>query len=422
MTDDHETEMPSSPDAERSIISSILQGGSEVIRGLRGALTEDHFYNNQHKRLFNIISAMIEDGKPMDFTVATEYAKQAGLFDAVGGAFGLSEVFSPFGGVGHFEEYLRILEHKRSLRRLYVGLVSASKQTLECDADPLSVASSASSLCRDVIATHQAKEKTMEECLDEWEEAWTQTYHGDRPSCHPSRWPSFNDKCYGIRAGYTVVSGPRASGKSTFAYNMMTDYCVHGGNAGLIKNYEMPTIMTINRLLADIGGIPGGYLFAPDVTKPGAEVQRAITKARAKLASSKLRVIHDVTMGIEAVVEEARRMHANHGKCALLLDYIQIAPDPKGKRKESNREQDVARNSAMLRSISKELDIPTIVLSQLNRDGTTRESTAIENDADDIYRIEKEDGVFIHKQRNGPQEEYLPLFLNGKYFRFEQRV
>lgn len=235
----------------------------------------------------------------------------------------------------------------------------------------------------------------------------------------------------GIRSGYSVIMGPRGSGKSVLVQNIFTDACLDHGLAGIYFSFEMKAKMILNRIIADIGAIHGAYLFSPDLNSPTGEDKKrlmaTITRCLQRIRASKMEIVHDVRLSPEAVVSKIRSCHAKHGHCIAAIDYLQLLDPPKSKRCD-NREQEVAGISALFRAISKELDIPVFALSQVNKDKTSRESNAPEQDADDVYLIDRyklpdgsthEGPVNCMKNRNGPDGP-INLKFKGELFRFTE--
>lgn len=413
-------ETPCSEEAEKGILSCFFQA-PELLEDARVFIPDRYFFNKALGTIYGVMLEMNSQKSPIDFITVTDWCISKGIIEQVGGRASIVELSSYLNSSSHYAHYRGILKEKSALRDLIELNSDCIKSAYSCASQEASklIARHAIDLTN-LAKVSVPKKKSMQDHVEEWMDEWQKMYGGEKASGIPTRWSDFNYKCGGIKPGYTVVSGRRASGKSCLAYNMVVDYCLKQDKPGIIKNYEMPVKMTLNRLIADIGSVPAEHLFYPDRFPPNEEMLKRIQQARDMLLRSKLEIIHDVTMDIESVIDMARQKKASEGDCLVAIDYIQIAPDPRRKKRDQNREQDVAKNSAICRAASKELDIPLIVLSQLNNDGTTRESSAIEQDADDVYRIDSEKGVFIHKQRNGPSDEYLPLFLNGPYLRFQK--
>jgi replicative DNA helicase len=371
---------------------------------------------------------MRSEGRPVAYPALIGYLNDHHLMGKAGGngeVAGLMRLELCAHQFGYYVETLRAKHLERTIIQGGVAVIESAYSH-----DPSLMQETATQQLSQISdAIRGKKERGMGEQLEEWMATWHDIRLGKKESSMPTRWTCWNRRLMGLRPGYTVISGPRGSGKSTLAGNLLTDACIHRGGAGLLVNYEMPVRMSINRIISDIGGVESAHLFCPDITKPDRSVERKITQCLQKIRDSKLTIIHDVRMGAEDIANMAKAIKARHGTCKVLVDYIQIMPPPK-LDKDCNREQEVAKTSAVLRALSKELDDTVIGLSQLNKDGTTRESSSIEADADDVYRVERykkpdgsttDDGVLVFKNRSGPEGMNLPLTLKEGYYRFIEK-
>jgi replicative DNA helicase len=417
--------MPSDPGAQTTVLSCLLQ--QEELLDL--PFSEDWLYppRCQDAVIYQAMKQMRSEGRPVEYTALLGFLKDHGLLERAGGNGYLAEllVVAP---TNNFNYYLQQLKDKHLERVVIEGGIQMIETAYSHDTKAMETVAT-DRLVALTEAIRGKREESMEEQLDQWVEEWHQMKKGEKPSSFPTRWPIWNMRCKGLRPGYTVISGPRGSGKSTLAQNLMTDACIVGGQAGLVVNYEMPVRMTINRIIADIGKIDGVHLFCPDQSNPSRDVERQITQCLQKIKQSKLRIVHDTSLRMEDVANMARALKSKHGSCKVMVDYVQLV-DPPQMAKDGNREQEVAKNSSILRKLSKELDDAVIGLSQLNKDGTTRESASIESDADDVYRVERykqqdgstsEGGVLVFKARSGPEGFHLPLTLHGGYYRFVEK-
>lgn len=416
--------MPHDAGAQMTVLQCCLDNPELLDK----EICEELFYppHGADAIILKAMLAMKKESIPVEYISLIGYLNDHGMMASAGGNGRVSELLSRGSGSNTlFVYYMDRLREKHVERTVILGGVAMIESAYSHD--PSTIATSAiKSLTEISEAVRGKKERGMDEQLEEWMESWHEIREGKRESTMPTRWPCWNRKLMGIMPGYTVISGPRGSGKSTLGQNIMTDGCMKKGKAGLFISYEMPVRMVINRMISDLAGIPGAHLFCPDITKPDKTIERRISQCLLKIKESKLKIIHDVRMSLEDVANSARSIKSLHGSCMVMVDYIQISPPPKLGR-DFNREQEVAHNSSILRALSKELDDVVIGLSQLNRDGTTRESSSIESDADDVYRVERykqqdgstsDDGVLVYKKRSGPEGFNLPLSFYGDCYRF----
>ncbi len=418
---------PNSDEAERGILGSFMEDNSLLDLPHK----DEWFYYEQNRAIYHQMLDMRKEGMIVEFVGLSKRVYQKGIFHEEGPA--IAFISSLTDGVNFsnpsralYKQYLDILMGCHLGRCVIIGGMEVMKSGYSHDATQIaSQAIAQLGIISEAYGLH-TKSVSMGEHLEEWMDTWTDIFKGRKESSMPTRWPCWNRKIMGLRPGYVVISGPRGSGKSSLAQNLQTDACIVQGKAGICFNFEMPVRMTLNRIIADIGNIEGAHLFCPDLTKPPKEIIKRITACVDRIKASKLEVIHDVSMSMDEVAQRAKAHKAKHGSCVTLCDYIQLVSPPK-LAKDSNREQEVAQNSAILRRLSKELDDVVMGLSQLNKDGTTRESASIESDADDVYRVErsknqdgstKEGGVLVFKARSGPEGFSLPLDFQGEFYRF----
>lgn len=418
---------PNSLEAEVGLMSCMMEDNSLLDLPHK----DQWFYHEQNRSTYHLMLKMRKEGLIVEFVSLSKRLYLDGVFREEGPAIAFaSELTDRNHGPPSkalYKQYLDILIGCDLGRSVIQG--GAEMITSGYSSDATQIASQAIAqlgVISEAAGIHN-KSVSMGDHLEEWMDTWTDIFKGRKESAMPTRWPCFNRKCMGLRPGYIVISGPRGSGKSCAGQNLQTDACLVHGKAGICFNFEMPVRMTINRIISDIGNIEGAHLFCPDLTKPPKEIIKKITKCVELIKASKLEVIHDVSMSMDEVSMRAKAHKAKHGSCVTLIDYVQLVCPPKIGR-DSNREQEVAQNSAILRRLSKEIDEPVIALSQLNAQGQTRESASIESDADFVARVEryknpdgstKEGGILVFKNRSGEEGFVLPLEFQGSYYRFK---
>jgi replicative DNA helicase len=407
----------------------ILAGYFYCEELLDKSLPEEYFYplGGPDHTLYLLMKEMRSQRRPVEYMAVLGRLADKGLMLKAGGDGHVADVFQTFSGKETYDYYAGILHEKHVQRTAITAGCDLVEAAYLPELEDLGLVASAK-LSQISEAARGKKERSMEDQVDEWMNDWEAMAKGEKQSAFPTRWRAWNAKLGGITPGYHIILGPRGSGKSILAQNIACDAAFHHSLPALFVSYEMPVRMVLNRIIADMGNLHGSYLFSPDVAKPPREVAHAITTCLQRIKGSKLTVIHDVTMGLEAVAAKARSIKAQHGYCVVVVDYLQLAVDPKDKQIEL-REQAVAANSAILRRLSKELDIPVYALSQINKDGTSRESNAPEQDGDSVVRVErnrmpdgsmKENGLTITKNRNG-DDGAVSLVLDGCCYRFKEQ-
>jgi replicative DNA helicase len=244
-----------------------------------------------------------------------------------------------------------------------------------------------------------------------------------------------------------VVAARPSMGKTAFAMNIAENVAVNQGKAVGVFSLEMSSGQLVQRLLCsharvNLGRVRDGFLSQHDVTK--------ITKSASILSKSQIYIDDTPSISILELRAKARRMRERHNIELIVIDYLQLLRSP-SKRGQDNRQIEVAEISSGIKALAKELDIPIIVLAQVNRnpDARTgnskgrprmsdlRESGSIEQDADiigllvrsEVYEdddeakkeVAGEAELIIAKQRNGPTGD-VPLTFLKEYTRFEDRA
>ena len=249
----------------------------------------------------------------------------------------------------------------------------------------------------------------------------------------------FNDldkKTTGFQAGdLVIVAGRPAMGKTTFAMNVAETAAISGGMPVAVFSMEMPGEQLAMRLISSLGRIDQHHIRTGELTD---EDWPRITSSISMLSETKLFIDDTPAMSPSEIRARARRIKREHGLGLVVIDYLQLMQIAGG---SENRATEISEISRSLKALAKELAIPVIALSQLNRGleqrpdkrpvmSDLRESGAIEQDADIIlfvYRDEvyNEDSpdkgtaeIIIGKQRNGPIGK-VRLTFHGKYTRFD---
>jgi replicative DNA helicase len=245
----------------------------------------------------------------------------------------------------------------------------------------------------------------------------------------------------GLQAGELIVIAARPSmGKTAFALNIARNAAVEHAKKVAVFSLEMTTRSLIIRLLSseaaiDFSSLRKGFLPMTDY--------RRLQSAADKLTNAEIWIDDSGSLDILEIKAKSRRLHAEHGLDLVVLDYLQLA-HAEGRR--DRKDLEIAEISKGLKALAKELDIPVIALSQLNRGpeqrdpdkrrpmmGDLRESGAIEQDADVIafiyrdivYNKDTEEPrlaeIIIEKQRNGPTGT-VKLDFEGRFARFQDRA
>lgn len=427
---------PQQIEAEQSLLGGILidnDGLPQALEVLRG----DEFYRDAHRIIFSAIQDLFERNEPVDLvTIAALLAEQNRL-EAVGGATYLASLANTVPSAANVSSYARIVNEKALLRRLIQAAneITASAygggKDVEAILDQAEAAifSITESRIRNSYFSLKEVIKKSIEAIERFQE------YRDVVTGVPSHYADLDKLTAGFQRSDLIIIAARPSmGKTAFALNVARNAAVEGVPVGFFS-LEMSKEQLAMRLLCsearvDSHKIRTGFLSQQECAK--------LLAAAGALTDAPIYIDDTANISPLELRAKARRMMADRGLGMVVVDYLQLM---KGRENAERREQEISEISRSLKGLAKELNIPVIALSQLNRKveerhdkrpmlSDLRESGAIEQDADVImfiYRDEvynkgtAEPGVAevnIGKQRNGPTGGVKLAFI-GSYTRFE---
>jgi replicative DNA helicase len=428
---------PSDVQAEKAVLSAILLD-NDAINEILGDLRQDDFYVPAHRRLFEAMSQLHDAGQPVDLTTLSDFLKSRDLLDSVGGAVVLAEIAdyeATSANITHYSKIVREKSVKRSVIHTASEIVNLGFDPTQGSGQLLDAAESK------IFALSQEKASAtlsplsveMHEAVDHIDMLMARS--GELTGLATGL-SGFDEMTGGLQPGDLFILAARPSmGKTALALNIARNAAVDGGKRVAVFSLEMTTRSLVLRLLSseaevDFSAFRSGLIAL--------EAHARLVAAAGKLANSEIYIDDGAAATVLEIRAKSRRLHARHGLDCVIVDYLQLAH---GDRNTQSREQEISEISRGLKGLAKELEIPVIALSQLNRGPETRkedkrpmladlrESGAIEQDADVIgfiYRdvvynreTEYEDlaELIIAKQRNGPTGT-VKMKFEGRYARF----
>ena len=436
---------PHSIEAEQSILGGLLIDNKAIDR-IAGQVSASDFYRNDHKIIFSHISKLIDNNQPADIVTVAESLEQNSELTKVGGVAYLGLIAENTPTASNISGYAKIVRERSIMRNLVdVGsdIVESAFSPQGKDAQQL-LDESESKIFQ--IADAGTSEKLgfidIKELLPKAAQRIDDLYQLDDPNGVtgvPSGYSDLDKKTAGLQPGdLIIIAGRPSMGKTSLALNIAEHVGMEAGLPVAIFSMEMGAAQLTMRLLGSVGKLDQhkmriGQLEDEDWPK--------LTNALGVLNEAPIFIDEGSALNSYEVRARARRLHRQQGKLGLIvIDYIQLMSSANDQSGE-NRATEVSEISRSLKALAKELNVPVIALSQLNRSvesrpdkrpmmSDLRESGAIEQDADVImfiYRDEvynpetAEKGVaeiLLSKQRNGPTGVVKLTFL-GQYTRFE---
>ena len=433
---------PHDLDAERSVLSALLLD-PRAFHDVSLELRTDDFYHPAHQTTYRAMLAIHEETRPVDLITLSEQLNARKQLDQVGGTVFLAEIAdfaATAANVTHHAKIVRDKAVKRRLADVAAEIVESAFEDLGSADQLLDFAESR------VFDVSKAQSRTTFQSLHD-EMPGTFDYveaimnRGGELTGIPTGFRDLDQITGGLQAGELIVIAARPSmGKTAFALNIARNAAVDHGKKVALFSLEMTTRSLIIRLLSseaaiDFSSLRKGFLPMTDY--------RRLQTAADKLTGADIWIDDSGSLDILEIKAKSRRLHAEHGLDLVVLDYLQLA-HAEGRR--DRKDLEIGEISKGLKALAKELDIPVIALSQLNRGpeqrdpdkrrpmmGDLRESGAIEQDADVIafiyrdivYNKDTEDPrlaeIIIEKQRNGPTGT-LKLDFEGRFARFQNRA
>jgi len=413
MTTDAPRAIPHASMAEKALLSCMIKDPALfVARGLAEGLSEESFHTEDMRYFFRTIVDDFHAHDDLDLIAFVQRRQTEGILDRMGGATGVTEVYT-YAPSGHaWQQWLDQVKEAHALR---IALAAAGR---------IGDAENSADAADEITAALEAIRKAAEgprrsiAAKDAAREFITQLETDHKAGTIPGAETGLiqlDQVSGGMRPGeFWVIAGRPSRGKSVMMIQIATEFLTRGENVALFS-LEMMAREVVGRLVSVIGRVNYQAITQPR-SATTADLSR-IHGAVDKLASD-LHLWIDATAGqsLETIRAEAQRLRDMHGGLALVVvDYLQLIRG--GRTKNETREEEIARVSGGLKQLAKELRCTVLSASQLNEAGQTRESRAIEQDADALLYI-TEDGIKIIKLRNGPRNDVLPLFLNGEMQRF----
>jgi replicative DNA helicase len=451
MTLDMRKVPPQSIEAEMSILGGVLLDNEAINRALE-IIRPEEFYRESHRKIFRAMIDLSTNGEPCDLITLTTLLKKKGeLEDAGGGAY-LSTLVEYVPTAANIAYYCKIVKEKAVTRSLITAATEIVTKSFD---EQSSVDELLDQAQKTIFEISENKLKPaffpVKDILKETIRNIEKLYEKkDHVTGVPTGFIDLDGMTAGFQKGdLVIVAGRPSMGKTAFALNLGQHAAIHADQktAVAIFSLEMSKEQLVTRLLCSESKIDASRLRTGHLID--ADWGRLMTGA-GKLHDAPIYIDDTPAITVLEMRAKCRRLKADKNLGLVIVDYLQLM---RGSSSES-RQQEISEISRSLKALAKELDIPVIALSQLNRGlenrtdkrpmmSDLRESGAIEQDADVImfvYRdavycdaCKRRDGsctveghdrqaeIIIGKQRNGPIGSVNMIF-NGEYTKFENKA
>jgi replicative DNA helicase len=443
---DHQVDIlklpPHSVEAEQSVLGGLLLDNNAWDK-VADVVREGDFYRADHRLIYRHISKLIDAARPADVVTMSENLRSSGELVDAGGIEYLNALARNTPSAANIRRYAEIVRDRAVLR----GLVEVATDIADSAYSPMG--KDASTLVDEaeskIFAISEAGERgkqgfvAMPPLLTQVVERIDLLYNRDNPSDItgiPTGFKDLDRLTSGLQPGdLVIVAGRPSMGKTAFALNIGEHVALSAGLPVGIFSMEMSGTQLVMRLLGSVGRLDQHRVRTGRLED---EDWRRLTDAVGKLNEAPIHIDETAALNALELRARARRLHRQYGRMGLIIvDYLQLMS---AASQGENRATEISEISRSLKALAKELQVPVMALSQLNRSleqrpnkrpvmSDLRESGAIEQDADIIFFIYRDEvynadspdkgraEIIIGKQRNGPIGT-VTLTFQGEYTRF----
>jgi replicative DNA helicase len=430
---------PQNIEAEGSIISAILIDNDALLDVIETLAPED-FYRTAHQKIYAAITDLFDKAEPVDLVTLANKLKQKGQLEEVGGASYLARLVDTVPLAVNARHYAKIVHDKASLRRLIEKANAIVKRCFEQRGEAEDVIDFAEAAVFE-ISEQKARQsfyplsKIILGNIETLEEK-----QGNRSLVTgvPTGYSQLDNLTSGLQSSDLIILAARPSmGKTALALNIARNAAVDANVPVAVFSLEMSKEQLSLRMLCseariDSSRLRGGFFSMEDWHR--------LTDAAGVLSEAPIYIDDSPSLSAMEIRAKARRLKMDKNIGLIIIDYLQLM---QGRASAERRDLEISEISRGLKALAKELDLPVMALSQLNRMleqrtdkrprlSDLRESGALEQDADvvafiyrdEVYNKEEDNPnrgtaeIILSKQRNGPTGDVFLSFLNS-YTRFE---
>jgi replicative DNA helicase len=433
---------PHSVEAEQSVLGGLLLDNTAWDK-IADMIGESDFYRADHRLIYRHVSKLIGNSRPADVITVSESLESTKELDGIGGLAYLGALAQNTPTAANIRRYAEIVRERAVMRKLAeVGTEIAETAYNPMGKEAGQLLDEAESKVF-AISEEGARGKQgfmdMQPLLTQVVERIDMLYNRDNPSDVtgvPTGFTDLDRMTSGLQPGdLVIVAGRPSMGKTSLALNMAEHVALETGMPVGVFSMEMGASQLVMRMLGSVGKLDQHKVRTGRLAD---EDWHKLTDAVGRLNDAPIHIDETAALNALELRARARRLHRQYGKLGLIVvDYLQLMS---ASSQGENRATEISEISRGLKALAKELNVPVVALSQLNRSleqrpnkrpvmSDLRESGAIEQDADlilfiyrdEVYNPDSPDKgkaeVIIGKQRNGPIGT-VTLVFQGEYTRF----
>ncbi len=401
--------LPHSIETEQALLGTLIVNPERMVDTFDDGLTADDFFSNQHRKIFAVLNELYEENITIDIYSVIDRLKAVNSFTEVGGTDYIARLTDMSVSASSVKHYIKTIQEKATLRRLIEACSAISEESYSNSSEFDKVLSEAEkkilSITRDIKTSDFVdSEAAMTEVLEDIR----QRQNRKGMTGVPSGYRILDRITNGFQKGDLIILAARPSvGKTAFALNIAYNAAVRADNAVAVFSLEMPVRQLGMRLLS-IGSQVDSNAMRTGFNLRDSDIGK-MNSAAANISKARLYFDDSPSIKLNEIFAKCRKLKADGNLDLVIIDYLQLIA-PSGRSVDS-RQQEVSEISRSLKALAREMEIPVIALSQLNRSVETRqrggsakpmlsdlrESGSIEQDADVV--------LFLHRPGPATSEE-----------------
>jgi len=421
---------PQDVEMERSLLGALMLSPNAIYE-VADLVGIDSFYAGVHRTIYDAMLSLHEKGEPIDVATVSSKLKERKVLAEVGGAAYLSELVGSAASPGSGRHYAQIVQNKFVLRSLLDAAAKIGELGFEEDRDIEIVLDEAQAA---IFAVSQAPSlRSFTAIKEELTEAWERLEHLQKHENSmrgiPTGFPELDTLLSGLQKSDLVILAARPSmGKTALALDIARQTATKHGTAVGLFSLEMSSQQLVDRMLAAQAGVNSWRLRTGKI-KDDDDFER-LQGAIADLSEAPIYIDDKPSSTVLAMRSVARRLKMEKDLGLIIVDYLQLIT-PTHSRGSDNLVQQVTEISRSLKAMARELEVPVLALSQLSRAveqrrgrprlSDLRDSGSIEQDADVVMFIHREDKMNENSDRPGIAEILIEKHRNGPVGKIELR-
>lgn len=423
---------PQNIEAEQFVLGAVLLD-NEALSKANEIIKPEDFYRDTHRKIYKAMTAIFTKGEPIDMITLTEYLRKNNELEDIGGLAYLSNLASIIPTSANVRYHCKIIKEKAIFRSLIQTSHLISEKAYEGVTEADETLDYAERLIFEIAdrRTNNSFQNIKDIVKDTFKTIELLLAKKSNTTGIATGFADLDEMTAGFQPGELIIIGGRpAMGKTAFALNIAQNCAIKSKQPVAIFSLEMSKEQLVMRMLCaesmvNYAKLRKGFLNRQELTR--------LTKSASSLSEAPIYIDDSSSISVMEVRAKARRLKAEQkGLGLIVIDYLQLM---KGRSDAERREQEISEISRSLKALAKELKVPVVALSQLNRRveynqekrpalGDLRESGAIEQDADVIIFLYRDEvynkktqhkgiaEIIIAKQRSGPTGTIRLTFID----------